>query len=805
MKYFYLTLISIFVSLSGHSQIRGKMVDANNGESLAFVAIYEEGTSAGVYSDIDGNFTINSLKLGAVVIFKFIGYKPMRLSYQGENPWLVKMTPEYGTMKEIVIRPGENPADRIIKRAIENKENNDPEKKYAFTYDSYNKLFFDLLSDTATLTPDLAKDTAFQKDLKDLSTFHLFLVETVSQRKFLPPNNSEETIIANRVSGLKTADFALLGTQLQSFSFYGEYVEILAAKYLSPLSKGSTNKYLFIIEDTNYVNQDTVFTISFRPRKGKNFTGMEGQLFINSDGYALQNVLAKPSESGQGLNIRIQQRYEKIDNKAWFPVQLNSDLELPMLQIPGMKAGGEGRSYMQNIVLNPPLRAREFTPVTLQMDKDAYNKPDSIWAKFRTVDLDSLDLKTYHVIDSLGDAEKLDEKLKIYKSLLLGKIPLGIIDIDLDRIIRFNSYEGFRVGAGIHTSERLSPYYSIGGYGAYGFKDKAWKYGADAKVNLYRKREAWIKALWEVDVRETAGNQFVKPGFGSLITSDYYPLFISRMDQYQKIEGQINGRVWRNFSLNAFGNVQLVKPYQGISYNSTVDANSTQVTVNTTDFSLTELGGTLRWAPGEKLARVGEREIRLFGRLPVFWIKYTKGLSGFMEGEYSYDRIDALIEKKFLIKNLGELSTKLIGGRVNANLPLSLLYNARGSNTNKFNIVTPEGFETMFTNEFQYSEFVAFHLRHNFGHLLFKRPKFRPQLILVHSMLVSSKNKNAQQYSVPIKSAERGFYESGLQIDRLLVSGFSALGVGAFYRYGDYAFEKTSDNIAMKVSASFAF
>jgi hypothetical protein len=72
-------------------------------------------------------------------------------------------------------------------------------------------------------------------------------------------------------------------------------------------------------------------------------------------------------------------------------------------------------------------------------------------------------------------------------------------------------------------------------------------------------------------------------------------------------------------------------------------------------------------------------------------------------------------------------------------------------------------------------------------------------------MLVSSKNKNAQQYSVPIKSAERGFYESGLQIDRLLVSGFSALGIGAFYRYGDYAFEKTSDNIAVKVSASFAF
>ena len=59
---------------------------------------------------------------------------------------------------------------------LRNIRNNDPEKKYAFTYDSYNKLFFDILSDTATLSPELAQDTSFQKEMDRGNHLQFYLV-----------------------------------------------------------------------------------------------------------------------------------------------------------------------------------------------------------------------------------------------------------------------------------------------------------------------------------------------------------------------------------------------------------------------------------------------------------------------------------------------------------------------------------------------------------------------------------------------------------------------------------------------------
>jgi len=152
-----------------------------------------------------------------------------------------------------------------------------------FTYDSYNKLVFGMTLDTAILA-DTAKRAAMDTTKQQVYNFfeqqHIFLMESVTKRKFYPPDRSEETIIANRVSGLTSTDFFLLGTQLQSFSFYGETVDLLGYSYMSPLANGAISKYRFELADTTFIGVDTVFTIAFQPKKGKNFTGMKGHLYI---------------------------------------------------------------------------------------------------------------------------------------------------------------------------------------------------------------------------------------------------------------------------------------------------------------------------------------------------------------------------------------------------------------------------------------------------------------------------------------------------------------------------------------------
>lgn len=800
---------SIFILFSllvihgfGQVVVSSKIFDKKSKESVMFCTVIEKGTKNVVYSDIDGKFTITVASLDAIIQFKLVGYLDIELTAaEVQKSSRIEMEMQARDLSQVVIRPGINPAERIIKRAIENRDLNNPEKSHSFQYDSYNKLFFDMVFDTSKTDQRTKEDPDYLEAKNEMEDQHLFLIETVSTRKYLPPDHSEETIVATRVSGIENPDFALLGSQLQSFSFYGDYVEILSAKYLSPLTKGAETKYLFIIEDTTLIGADTVFTLSFRPRKGKNFDGMKGQLFINTDGYALEHVVAEPNDGAIG--VKIQQQYKKADDKAWFPDQWISEIELPLAVFPGAKMVGEGRCYVQNVVLDPEMKAREFSPITLQMEKDAVAKSDSLWNKYRVTELDDKDLETYRMIDSLGQAENLDEKLRKWKSILDGQWPIGKVSLDLNRVLAFNSYEGMRLGAGLHTNDLLSKHFSIGGYGAYGFKDGKFKYGADCKVYLKRVREIWLKALIESDVRETGGNQFEENKIG-FSTRNLYPLFITRMDRYEKREIQLNGRWYRNFTIQFFANQQFVKPYRDISFFAEpISDGAGEVILEVSSYHLAEMGASLRFAPGEKLVRLGEKEIRLGGRFPIFYLKYTRGWDNLLGGDFAYSRFDAAIEKTIFLKNAGDLKTRIVGGYVMNDLPLGLYYNAKGSHNN-WSINTPDAFETMRTNEFQSAQFVVMQLRHNFKDLLFSRPKFKPYLQLVHNMMIGKAPIN-NRTNVVIKSPEKGYFESGIQVDNLYRSGFTAIGLGGFYRYGEYAFDKMSNNFTIKLTTNINF
>lgn len=795
-----------FNVIAGSCQVivSSKIYDEKTNETLMFCTVIEKGTGNVVYTNIDGVFSISVASTESVLQFKLIGYNEIELTASQvlKLPRL-EMEIQALNLKEVVVRPGANPADRIINKAIANRDANNPEKSQSFNYDCYNKLYFDLVFDTSGVKQRSLSDAEYMEGKNEMDDQHLFLVETVSTRKYLPPDHSEETIIATRVSGLENPDFAMLGSQMQSFSFYGDYVEILSSKYLSPLTKGSPDKYLFIIEDTTLIGVDTVFTLSFRPRKGKNFLGMKGQLFINTDGYALEHVVAEPNESETGMKIKIQQQYKKVDGKVWFPDQWISEIKLPIAAMPESMLIGEGRCYVQNVSLNPELKAKDFSPVILKMKEDAVSKSDSLWSKYRVAELDEKDLETYRFVDSLSQAENLERKVNRLKSFMEGYWPIGKISLDINRFVALNSYEGFRLGAGLHTNDLFSKRFSIGGYGAYGFKDGGWKYGADGKVYIKRVRDIWVKASIESDVRETGGNQFEEPKIG-FSTRSIYPIFVNRMDRYEKREIQLNGRWYRNITAMFFVNQQFVKPFEDILFYSFPNSNeSGEVVLQTSTYRLAETGASIRFAPGEKLVRLGEREIRLGGRFPIFFFRYTHGWDDMLKGDFAFDRYDAAIEKTFFIKNVGDFKARVVGGIVIGEVPFSLYYNAKGSHNN-WSINTPDGFETMRTNEFQNAEFVALQVRHNFKDLLFSRPRFKPHLQLVHNMMYGN-SPEVNRTNVEIKSLEKGYFESGIQFDNLYRSGFTALGLGGFYRYGHYAFSDSAKNFTVKITTSLNF
>ncbi len=439
-----LLFASLLITLSTVAQpvLNGKVIDAKTKEPLAFVNILY-GDRQGVTTTIDGLF---SIPVNGTVHLKisFIGYQSQNITVKPDDTKHFKfiyLQPESYQLAEVNVLPGKNPADAIIERVIENRKINDPEKHLnTFSYQSYNKMYFtaktpnnkSLQKDTIAEKLDSADvqkpDTTEQvqdtsKMAKFLNKQHLLMMESVSRKYFKAPDKSKEEVIASKVSGFTLPTFVILATQLQSFSFYKAQLNLLDKHYLSPISKGSPQSYLFILTDTTYINNDTIFIIRFRPHKNKNFNGLKGILYINATDNAVQNVIAEPVEQGDFF-IKIQQEYEKVDNQ-WMPTQLNSDIILKNLMVAdsgqaGVSLVGINKTYLSDIKINPDLDSINFSGVAFKVDKKAFKQPDSLWQNVRVIPLNEKELETYRFIDSLGPAEKFDTKYRLNKFLSKG-------------------------------------------------------------------------------------------------------------------------------------------------------------------------------------------------------------------------------------------------------------------------------------------------------------------------------------------------------------------------------------------------
>ena len=133
----------------------------------------------------------------------------------------------------------------------------------------------------------------------------------------------------------------------------------------------------------------------------------------------------------------------------WFPEQLNFELDFPKYPLPYLGARIVGRSYISQVVINPPLQQKDFNPeAPLIIEKNAFGQADSAWLPFRSVaPLSNRELRTYTWMDSMSRKKHFDFWAKGLNALTSGKLPIKESDISLDlkRLIKTNNYENFRV------------------------------------------------------------------------------------------------------------------------------------------------------------------------------------------------------------------------------------------------------------------------------------------------------------------------------------------------------------------------
>lgn len=800
LLFYALILFSFPAALAQTFTVSGKVGDSITGEPLPFVNIVINKGKSGGMTDIDGRFSLNSSEPIRTLSFSYVGYKPLTL--ESGNAWLkVKLTRQEIELTEVVIAAGENPAHRIIRQVVNHRKENDPYYIPGYSFSSYDKMVFTLTADSLTRNDSLEEKNA--KLLKTIENQHLFLMESVALHNYSYPGHAHDSIVATRVSGFKDPLFVFLISQMQSTSFYEETINIGGSRYFNPVNRGSEKYYFFALRDTiiGEVSEDSTFVISYRPRPNKNFDGLRGLLYISNQGWAISHVIAEPARQDEKMLVNIQQMYQRMEGGQWFPVQLNTEITLNNLDLGKTRLVGMGKSYRQNIRIHSDSRRTWPKDIATDLLPDASRRNETFWSQYRTDSLSQRDLNTYRIIDSLGKANHFDRLGRGLSALSTGRLPIGMVEIDLNRIFRYNKYEGTYLGLGLHTSDRFSRIFKTGGYFGYGFRDEQLKWGADFSVNLKKPFRSQLMLSYSDDLAETAQTSFLGDPRSLLNSLEFRNFYIQLMDRSQTTRFVWSFNPLRRIDAH-FGVEQSVK---GALYPYGFQQQSAEYLVYLSrKHSFGKLIAGLRFAPGEKFIQDQYDRMQAQKPNPEMWLQYTYSLKDFLNGDFTYNRIDFKTRYTINYRLLGKTTVWVRASWIDRAMPQSEMINGYGSAGNAFSLYAPGSFSTMLPGEFLNDRFAGVFITHSFGKILYHNPNFQPEPALVFNVGIGGLPQPGLHYLSEFKTMEKGYTETGLLVDNILHSSISGIGIGVFYRAGAYSNSVASKNFMFRLTLNYS-
>jgi hypothetical protein len=787
--------------------IKGTVVDANTGSTLAFVNIFiNQNTFAGT-TDIDGKFDLKSGQQINSLRFSFVGYETMELiDPEYSKQMLIKLQPKEMLLNGDSIYPDVNPAHRIIQNLIDNRHLNDPKKLNSFAYTAYDKMVMRIdttnpIKIDSTWIDSISSPARLKENLSEKG---VFILETIAEHSFKAPDKIHEKVLTTKVSGLKDPIFTFLVSQALSIDFYNDTLLFAGKKFISPVNSECFHNYLFNLENQIATkNNDTIFTISFRQLPNANFDVLQGVLTIHSDNWAIKNVIAQPSRDEKGFSVRIQQGYEKIDSIHWFPVQLSTDIFLnPAQPAPGKRNYpiiGYGKRYLHDISINDVTEKHKNITIDFEVKPDASEKSDEFGKHFHA-DTSNLTVKgNYQNVDSVGIAINPDHKTMAFETIRTGKIPFKFVDFEIDRFIRINSYEGFYGGFGFHTNDRISGIFKLGGFLGYGIKDESMKFGSDLSVNIHKGTSSVLRLVYKQDVIESGSSFFLGQNEFIWNKENFRLFFVSQMDFTKSIDFSYGFKAPKYFQWEIGLSRQDKKSFYGYNFQPT---NDTLLRTNAYRFS--EIRLSMRFAFQEKSFQTNVDRISPETNYPIIWFMFAHGIAKYSDIEQSYNKYELMLKKTFNTSYLGKLMVHLQAGHIGSSIPATNLFFAPASYRN-IGLFAQSSFATMRMNEFLSDRYAYLFLIHDFGKIIYRKENFQPEMALALNIGYGSLKNNELHNGLKINTLDKGFYESGILINNLIRLPALKLGIGTFYRFGYYAYPEVGKNFGYKFTMQVGF
>ncbi len=796
-----LSLLLLNINIYSQAKIKGQIIEKDTKFPLPFASVvYQTDKSQnGVISDLNGIFEINDINVTAIKV-SFMGYKTQEVlmsELSDVSNILIELEINSHDIAEIVVTQANNPAIRIIKKTLENKDVNNHLKYEKYSYMCYFKTLIDIkFANEAAITNNM-------KIKQKLNQHAGFISECVISCISIN-NHQENKIIAHKTSGF---DDALLVQSFvsmfhNSISFYENIIPLFETStadntttdFVSPLSEQCFKVYNFYLENTYYQDSDTIFIINFSPQKGTNCNSLKGQLFISSNKYALKSIVAEPFEKGL-IFFKFHQNYQYVENK-WFPSVLEEEIgwiskkidkdinAYPVYLI---------TSTIDSICFEPDIRQNQLDLEKVSIDKLAMANSDSILNIYRKDTLTRREINTFHFVDSLSAKDNFAFWLNLIPKLAENKIPIYFIDLDISNIYNQNAYEKNRLGLCIYTNEKIFKNITLGAFTAYGFKDEKLKYGGIIKFNFNKNKDIFLNFSYQDDLIEVGKDE--TSIFSVTSNTDYQRSYIShRFDNCLEKKVEFTARTIRYLKIVTSVSSRKFKPTYIYFYNNEL----------LTDYQADEFKISAKLSYKEVITKLGEQRIIDFYGNPIITLTYKKGINIFDKQSFKYNRIEADIEFSLYGGLIGRSDFCIKSGYTDENLPYSLLFTGDGSKSSEYPLIINNSFQTMTPYEFVSDKYINLFYSHNFGSLLFKTKKFKPQFIILQNTGLG-KLKNQYIHNLELKVKDKVYLESGLIINNIIKLKYLNMiyfgaGVGAFYRYGYYGYEDYKDNLALKIS-----
>ena len=739
------------------AQLRGYIIDEATGDSIPYASAIYRGHNVAVASNINGQFTIARHE-GWVLTFSAVGYvsKSITITASTKQNFNVKLKPDTKALKEVVVKTKRkrysrknNPAVELMKKVVEAKKRTDLDNRDYYQYNKYQKLTL-ALND---ITPEKLEDPKMKKKpwLKDQVEkceyngkliLPISVDETVTQKIYRKHPHSEKNIVKGQNSTgvndlFQTGDIlnTVLKDVFSDVNIYDDQIRLLQYPFTSPIGKDAVAFYRFYIMDTLYVERDKCIHLHFLPNNQQDF-GFRGDIYILADSsYQVKRcelTIPKKSDVNFVENMKIVQEFTQLPDSTW------------VLSVDDMLAEIKLASFIKEaaVIRTTRLTDYAFDPLPNQLFKgkakdvkeaDAMMRDDAFWNKYRQVSLTKSESKMDAFVNNLAQIKGFKYIIFGLKALIENFVETGNpskVDIGpINTMLTSNPVDGLRTRISAQTTAKLNPHWFASGYFARGWKSEKNYYKADLTYSFnkkeylpreFPKRTLTFSSTYDI---MAPSDKFMKTDKDNVFTSFKWSK-VDKMMFYNRQEIKYEREEDWGFKTTLGFKAEENEGALGLNftplsqYSQKFTDGNGSVMPYSNKFRTSEFHAEFRFAPGETFINTKQRRLKINLDAPVFTLRHTVGIKGFLGGDYRYNYTEANIYKRFWMKSWGKIDCYLKGGIQWNQVPYPLLIMPE---TNLSYIIQDETFELIDNMEFLNDRFASLYISWDFNGKIFNR------------------------------------------------------------------------------------